>query len=230
MCNSRTFLSHLLAVLALAGFAIATGLAAELPLLIREDFERGSDRWQPTDPSAWRIVDGPRGKMYQLFRQSSYQPPHRSPVNFALLKDVIVSDFVLEMRLQSTVKDYNHRDMVLVFGYQDPGHFYYVHFGKKTDDHANQIFIVNGAPRAKISTRTTDGTPWDDDWHQVKVTRSVGDGRINVYFDDLANAAMSATDKSFEWGQVGIGSFDDVGNYDDVVLKGIEVKKPAADQ
>ena len=69
----------------------------------------------------------------------------------------MVGDFQLELQLQSTVKDYDHRSMVLVFGYQDPAHFYYVHFGKKTDDHANQIFIVNAAPRLKISTKTTPG-------------------------------------------------------------------------
>ena len=79
---------------------------------------------------------------------------------------MVVGDFVLEVELQSTVKDYDHRSMVLVFGYQDPAHFYYVHFGKKTDDHANQIFIVNGAPRdedldqdhARHAPGTTPGT------------------------------------------------------------------------
>ena len=108
------------------------------------------------------------GHVYSLIAESEYKPPYRSPVNIALLEDVVVGDFVLDARLQSTVKDYDHRSMVLVFGYQDPAHFYYVHFGKKTDNHANQIFIVNGAPRMKISTETTPGTAWDDAWHQVQ--------------------------------------------------------------
>ena len=132
-----------------------------------------------------------------------------------------MGDFVLETKVQSTVKDYDHRDMVMVFGYQDPAHYYYVHFGKKTDDHANQIFIVNDAPRVKISTRTTSGTPWDDAWHAVKIVRTVTDGQIAVYFDDLKNPAMTAADKTFSRGQVGVGSFDDTGNYDDVVLRGV---------
>jgi hypothetical protein len=194
--------------------------AAELPLLLREDFEQGSARWQPTDAAAWRIVDTPRGKVYNLFQQSQFKPPHRSPVNFSLLKDVRVADFVLETQVQSTVKDYDHRDMVLVFGYQNPAHYYYVHFGKKTDDHANQIFIVNGAPRVKISTKTTPGTPWNDEWHRLKIVRTVADGKIDVYYDDWQNPVMTAVDKTFAWGQIGIGSFDDLGNYDDVLLRG----------
>src|SRR5207248_9501072 len=126
---------------------------------------------------------------------------------------------------QNTVKDYPTRDMVVIFGYQDPAHFYYVHLGKKTDDHANQIFIVNGAPRVKISTKTTPGTNWTDGWHDVKVVRRVGDGTIEVYFDDMKRPVMTATDKTFTWGQVGVGTFDDTGNWDDIRLRGRRVEK-----
>jgi hypothetical protein len=203
------------------------GGAAELPILVNEDFESGSDRWQPTDVNAWKVVATPQGKVYSLFQQSQYKPPYRSPFNFSLLKDVVVGDFVLETKVQSTVKDYDHRSMVIVFGYQDPAHYYYVHFGKKADDHANQIFIVNDAPRIKISTRSTPGTPWDDAWHQVKIVRTVADGKIEIYFDDLDHPAMTATDTTFAWGQVGLGSFDDLGNYDNVVLRGAVAKRPA---
>jgi hypothetical protein len=202
---------------------LSPAVAADLPLLVKEDFEAGAARWQPTDAKAWKVVSTPQGKVYSLFQQSDYKPPHRSPLNFSLLKTVVVGDFVLEAKVQSTVKDYDHRDMVMVFGYQDPAHYYYVHFGKKTDDHANQIFIVNDAPRLKISTKTTPGTPLDDAWHHVKIVRVVADGQIEVYFDDFKSPAMTASDKTFAWGQVGVGSFDDTGNYDDVVLRGVAV-------
>jgi hypothetical protein len=115
--------------------------------------------------------------------------------------------------------------MCLFFGYQDPAHFYYVHLGQKTDDHANQIFIVNGAPRTKISTKTTEGTKWDNQWHPVKIIRLVSDGTIQVFFDDMKTPAMTATDKTFTWGQVGLGSFDDTGNWTDVKLHGVKVAK-----
>jgi hypothetical protein len=115
--------------------------------------------------------------------------------------------------------------MCLVFGYQDRAHFYYVHLGKKTDDHANQIFIVDNEPRRKISTKTTPGTPWDDRWHHVKLERSVADGAISMYFDDMENPVMTAADKTFLWGQIGIGSFDDTGNFANIVLRGQKVER-----
>ena len=37
---------------------------------------------------------------------------------------------------------------------------------------------------------------------------TAADGTIEVYFDDLKSPAMTATDKTFAWGRLGIGSFD----------------------
>jgi len=212
--------------MAIAGVVSArhAARAADLPLVVREDFENGADRWQPFDRASWKITDTPRGKIYSLVADSNYKPPYRSPVNIALLKDIRVTSFVLEADLQSTVKDYDHRSMVLVFGYQDPAHFYYVHFGKKTDNHANQIFIVNGAAREKISTETTPGTRWDDAWHQVKIVRDASDGSIEVFFDEMRRPVMEAIDDTFAWGQIGIGAFDDLGNFDNIVLRGEAAK------
>jgi hypothetical protein len=184
----------------------------------KEDFEKGMERWEPTDPAAWRLEDGPTGKCLSQFAKSKYAPPHRSPFNIALLKDVVVGDFVLEATCRSTVKDYPHRDLCLVFGYQDPGRFYYSHLGKKTDDHANQIFVVNRADRTKISTKTTGGTNWTDAWVKVKVVRKSAD--IEVYWNDLTTPVQTARDVTFKSGRIGLGSFDDTGAWDDVVLKG----------
>ena len=204
-----------------AGEADETG---SLPLVYRDDFEHGADHWEPTDAKAWKIAERDGNRVFSLHRQSQYKPPHRSPVNIALLKDVSLGDFVLEARVRSTIRDYGHRDMCLFFGYQDPSHFYYVHLGKKTDDHANQIFIVNAAPRTKISLKTTAGTDWDDAWHDVKIVRRTTGGTIEIYFDDMKTPIMVAKDKTFLWGRVGLGSFDDTGDWDDVQIHGTVIR------
>jgi hypothetical protein len=195
------------------------------PLLFEDDFKKGADHWQPTDAAAWKVIDVDGGKAYCQFQQSKFKPPHRSPFNFALVKDLVVGDFVLEAKVRSTCKDYPHRDVCLIFGYQAPDRYYYSHLGKKTDDHANQIFIVNKADRVKISTKTSDGTPWDDNWHRVKVVRTIADGKIEVYFDDMTKPMQTATDRTFVWGQVGLGSFDDTADWMDVKISGVKAEK-----
>jgi hypothetical protein len=227
----RAFLPGVLALLAVLspGRVASAADAGEhgLPLVFAEDFEKGADRWQPFDPAGWKVKETDQGKVYSQFeKKGSYNPPHRSPVNIALLKDVRVGDFVLDARVLSTHPEYGHRDVCLVFGYQDPAHFYYVHLGKKADERANQIFIVNAKDRAKISLTSTDGTDWDEKWHLVRIVRKTADGTIEVYFDDMAKPVMTARDTSFAWGQLGIGSFDDTSDWDDIKLYGIKVDKP----
>jgi len=221
-----------LSVLALAlTVCLATSaMAAEkcnLPLVFEDDFENGAGHWQPTDPAAWKITKTDRGNVYNQFKNSNYRGPHRSPYNISLVKDVLVGDFVLNVKVQSTnTKAGAHRDMCLFFNYQDPAHFYYVHLGKRPDPHSSQIMIVNGAPRVMITKNKTPGVPWDDEWHNVKIVRRTADGTIEIYFDDMNKPMMVASDKTFTWGQVGLGSFDDNGNWDDFKLHGVKVKRP----
>ncbi len=146
-------------------FLSANGLAAEpWPLLLTETFDQGADRWTPQIRPAWKLAEvaGDKAdeklKVFSQFKKkSNFKPPHRSPEYIALLKELEVTDLEYKVRVKSTHPDYGHRDVVLVFGYQDPAHFYYVHLAQAADDHANQIFIVDGAPRKKISKTTTKG-------------------------------------------------------------------------
>lgn len=198
---------------------------ADMPVVHQDDFDT-STAWEPTDAAAWKIAKTSSGAIYQLAQQSHYKPPHRSPRNISLLRVPVVGDFVLDVKVRSTTPDYGHRDVCLFFGYQDAAHFYYVHLGKKADDHANQIFIVNDAPRTKISTKTTPGTNWDDQWHAVRVVRKPARGTIEVYFDDMRRPVMTASDKTFRWGRVGLGSFDDTADFDHFILRGQKVAPP----
>jgi hypothetical protein len=203
-----------------------TAFAEDLPLLLKEDFEKGAERWEPKDSKQWKVKQAEKGHVFTLFEKAgAYKPPYRSPVNICLLKDITVGDFQVTAKVLSTHPDYGHRDSVIVFGYQDPAHFYYVHLATKADDHANQVFIVNNEARQKISLTTTEGTKWDDAWHTLRVVRRVKPGTIEVFFDNLDKPVMTAKDETFLWGQIGIGSFDDTSDWDDIELRGVEAKK-----
>jgi hypothetical protein len=203
----------------------------DLPLVFDDDFESpAGDRWEPTDPDAWRYThDGERG-VYSLYQPSKYRAKHRSPYGIAWRKGIYISDFVMDVWLRSTKEDYGHRDLCLFFGSQTPVRFYYVHLGLKSDDHSNTVMIVNDAPRTGIVDYRSDGTPWEERYHHVRIVRKVHPGTIEVYFDDMDRPIMAAMDMTFRWGRVGIGSFDDVGNFDRVSLWGRTVEPPAGSQ
>ena len=86
-----------------------------------------------TDANAWRTGGDAEGPYLELFAASEYTPPHRSPLNIALLDGRTLGDFVLEAELQQTGREYGHRDLCLFFGYQGPSQFYYVHLASVAD-------------------------------------------------------------------------------------------------
>lgn len=193
---------------------------SDLPLVWVEDFGPAARRWEPTDPDAWKMETRDGHACLSLTGGSNYEPPVRSPANYALLRGIEVSDFVLDVLLRSTTRDYGHRDLCLFFGYRDPSHFYYVHLGKKADPNSHSIFIVDDGPRAGIATERTDGIPWDDAWHRVRVRRVAESGLIEVFFDDMSRPIMKATDRTFLRGRIGLGSFDDTGSFTQIRLRG----------
>ncbi|MGC4005015.1 MAG: hypothetical protein QM811_18635 [Pirellulales bacterium] len=108
----------------------AAGAAEPTEPLVHEDFSKGMDRWEPTDAKAWKlvpVVDDKERYGLSLFQQSKYEPKYRSPFNIALLKEPVVGDFQLDVKVVSTGRDYGHRDVCLIFGHESPTKFYYVH-------------------------------------------------------------------------------------------------------
>lgn len=198
---------------------------SEMPLVASEDFDAGSDGWEFTEDSAWTVNKKDARTYVSLTKKKSdYKPEVRSPHNIALMKKTRVGDFVLDVDMRSTNEVYGHQDLCLFFGHQDPSHFYYVHLGRAADAHANSIFLVNGEPRVSIATKRTEGTDWSRGWHRVRIKRDIEKGSIEVFFDDMKTPVMSTIDKTFGSGRIGIGSFDDTGDFDAIRLWGRAVE------
>ena len=193
---------------------------AALPVVFEEDFEKGRDRWETTDDTTWehKKIDG-NHVMGIKSRQNNYKPKYRSPFHIALIKGVQLSDFELTFDVKSTKDTGGHRDCCVFFCHQNANQFYYCHLGAKPDPRSGQIMVVNNAARAPL-TKNEKATPWSDSWHKVKVTRDAATGKIAVFFDDMTKPHLSVVDKTFGKGRIGIGSFDDMNDFDNIVLKG----------
>ncbi|HYC85584.1 MAG TPA: hypothetical protein VEB86_10195 [Chryseosolibacter sp.] len=188
-------------------------------LVYEESFDKRDsyDGFTFTQPDKWLLSGGQTGKALEFTGISDYQPPFRSPHTIALIATVAVGSFILEADLLQTGREYGHRDMCVVFGFQDPSHFYYAHIASKMDDNAHQLMVVNEAPRKKISLFTTPGVEWGQgQWHKVRVERTLTDGKIRIFFD--GQLIQEAVDASFANGYIGFGSFDDSGKVDNIRL------------
>ncbi len=197
---------------------------AARPPLITEDFEDGEAQgWEPNIPGNWLVGQESGTRCYQLLNPGIHGEV-RAPTSWSVLKDFDVSSFIFTGRLQCKAKTDNpHRDMVVVFHYQDPTHFYYVHFSAVSDGNHNIISLVNGKDRVKINLEPPEKSParlTDTRFHEFKVTCNAETGEIKAYLDDMKIPILTAMDTTLEHGLVGVGSFDDVGNFDDIKLWG----------
>ncbi len=189
---------------------------AGMRCVFEDDFEAGMGRWELFDPKTWRVTERDGNHAAEITaRESEYAADVRSPFHIALVEDLKVGDAVIDFRVRSTLDTGDHRDCCVFVSHQDPTHFYYAHLGARPDPNSGQIMIVDGAPRRPL-TDNTRLVPWDDQWHDVRLERRLKDGTIRVYFDNMEKPLMEATDTTFGAGRIGIGSFDDRNEFDDV--------------
>ncbi len=200
-------------------------IAAEPPagygLVYSQDFQKSDALrdFQFSDPDAWRLGTQNGRHFMEQFQKSNYEYKVRSPYNIGLLRTLRLRNFILECELQQTGKDYGHRDMCLFYNFQNRSQFYYSHIATKPDDHAHSCFLVDNKPRIRIDGDRTNGFDWGKDaWHQFRLVRNADRGTITLFADGGDTPIMTATDKTFGWGYVGFGTFDDTGRVSNVKI------------
>jgi len=197
---------------------------AKLPLLAASDFRTGrAEGWQPNDPAHWRVV-GQDGTMVYELTAPGEQGKVRAPASWSLWAGHDVTSFEFTGRMKCyTDPAVPGRDMCVFFHFQDPTHFYYVHFAGESADVHNIIGLVNGADRVKINAEPAGSSVArmrDLAWHWFKVVYDARSGEIKAYLDNMTDPALTALDRTLGHGLVGVGAFDDTGCFADLRLRG----------
>jgi hypothetical protein len=156
----------------------------------------------------------------------------RRPLQFARLKNVNVGSFDLSVKVRR-----EGTSMIIVFNYVDTLHFYYTHVSHDRGTFQpvhNGIFLVDGGPRRRIAGTKAEPALPDTKWHTIHVVRNVKTGLIQVYSDVQKKPLFSVVDHHFTCGQIGLGSFDETGDFADLKIKssdaGCTPQAPASPQ
>ncbi len=188
---------------ALGGFATQT---------VTDDFATPADlnAWQMDHPEDWDILrDGDLGYLHMKRAREPGVP--RRPLQFARLRNVQVESFQLSVRVRRAQKS-----VIVVFDYVDTLHFYYAHLSVDAGSDAlphNGLFLVDGGPRRRIAGAGSTPALPDQAWHDVKIVRNVPSGLIQVFMDQETVPRFSVVDHTLGHGQVGLGSFDEMGDF-----------------
>lgn len=216
-------------LLLLALAACATGPEEPLPpeawpLVFAEDFTTPGklEDFEFSDRAAWRWGRLEQTSYLELHGPSDYAPPHRSPLSIALLPELVVGDFDLELLLEQTGRDYGHRDLCVFLGFESPARFHYVHLAPAPDANAHNVFVVDDAPRRNLLPPLEEGIDWGSgEWHTVRLERRLEEGTLRVYWDGADAPTFLVEELPPTWGRLGVGSFDDTGR-----VTGIRVWAP----
>ncbi|MBW3628027.1 MAG: hypothetical protein KY464_01905 [Gemmatimonadetes bacterium] len=173
--------------------------------------------WTLDGSGSWEARDG----MLVLAKAGTPTGSIRRPSALAILPMEPLTRATIRAQIRSTAAPtVLQRDLEVIFGYESPTRFYYVHLSGITDAAHNGIFLVADADRRRIDDGKAPPQLRDVAWHGVRVERDGTSGVIEVYVDDAATPALRAVDTTIRSGRVGIGSFDDTGEFRDISVTG----------
>ena len=171
--------------------------------------------WQVPELSDWSLTEENGSQILHLVTGHEPLPGPRRPFQFALCEMPPASRVTLEADVRPL-----KRSLILIYAYKDPAHFNYAHLstdtGEKQPVH-NGIFHVFGGERVRISTQA--GRPafaGSNRWYHVKLDYDGTHGTVDVLVDNQPVPALRAVDLSLAAGRIGIGSFDETGDFKNV--------------
>ncbi len=208
-----------------SAFAMVVTLAAVVPIAARQDVSVRPTladaarlaEWDLDGSGQWSVGNG----LLVLAKAGVPSGPIRRPAAVAILKTPPLVRVTVEAEIRSTAPlDVVNRDLEIIFDYESPSRFYYVHLAGITNDVHNGVFLVAGADRRRIDPGTAPPQLKDQSWHDVRLERDGSTGRVQVYVDRSPTPAWDLVDTTIRAGRVGFGSFDDTGEFRNVAVKG----------
>ena len=184
----------------------------EKPFTARLDFATADSLSKLTldGSGTWEVKD----RMLVLTKAGTPAGPIRRPSALAVLKSDPLVRATVQVEMRSTApEEVKNRDLEIIFGYESPSRFYYVHLAGITDPNHNGIFLVDNKDRRRIDDGTAPPQLKDKEWHRARLERDGSIGRIEIFVDDSKGPVLKATDTTIPSGRVGLGSFDDTGEF-----------------
>jgi hypothetical protein len=244
--TSEHFLASLFGLAAALSIGLLAGCQAtpaaapiERPVVVnfQEDFQlqEPSDAWKFRTPELWRIAqEGDR-----RFIQMAMPPPRktmsgvRRPQEYGIYDKYEFRSFNLSCRVRID-RDLSTptRDAVIIFGRRDNTHMYYAHLSSIANSVHNNLVRLDGETRQVLIPKAEQPKPAiaDKEWHKVDVQRDCDTGDIKVYVDAFQRddpPLFHAVDKTYDWGFIGVGSFDDHASFTHLMIEG-EGRSPQA--
>jgi hypothetical protein len=142
----------------------------------------------------------------------------RRPTRIALLDSRPFQKATVEAEVKR-----NQRSLIVVYAWQDETHYNYAHISSDAASDAkvhNGMFHVFGGERVRISPVDGPASLPTSDWTPVRLVFDGDSGLCYVEVNGKRNPSLEAVDLSLRWGRIGLGSFDETGDFRNVRVTG----------
>jgi hypothetical protein len=172
-------------------------------------------RWTVESAGDWSVDDG---ILRLLVPRKPPEGTPRRPQKFALADTAPFRRVTVEAEVRR-----HGRSLVIIYAWQDEAHFNYAHISSdpavKQNVH-NGMFHVFGGERVRISPLDGPESLPTAEWTPVKLVFDGETGRCDVEVNGKRNPSLEAVDLSLRFGRVGLGSFDETGDFRRVRISG----------
>ncbi len=172
-------------------------------------------RWNVQQAADWAIESG----ILRLRVPGVPAPVYpRRPTKFALLDSRPYRKVTIDVEVKR-----NGRSLIIVYAWQDDTHYNYAHLSSDAaavQKVHNGIFHVFGGERVRISALDGPASLPTQGWTPVKLVFDGVSGRCYVKVSGKRNPSMEAVDLSLLWGRIGLGSFDETGDFRNLRITG----------
>jgi len=173
--------------------------------------------WTVPVASDWAVALEDGAPVLRLLHDRGPLPGPRRPIQFALTDQPAYNRITVELDVKPLGDS-----LLIVFAYRDEAHFDYAHLSLDTADKQpmhNGVFHVYGGERVRISSdRGPAALSARGRWHHVKLTHDAASGTVDVTVDGHPVPALHAVDLSLGPGKIGVGSFDETGEFKNIKI------------
>jgi hypothetical protein len=184
--------------------------------------------WTVPAASDWKIEEQGAESVLRLMAPRGPLPGPRRPIQFALAETPQFQRVTIDLDARPL-----GRSLIVVFAYRDAAHFDYAHLSidsaTKEPVH-NGVFHVYGGERVRISSKA--GPPAfaaANRWYHIRLMHEGTSGAVQVKVDGRTIPALHSMDLSLSQGRVGIGSFDETGDFKNVKIQGVATSGEGTD-
>jgi hypothetical protein len=171
--------------------------------------------WTVGQASDWSVEDG----VLKLLVPGEPPPgTPRRPQKIALADTPSFRRVTVEAEVRR-----NKKSLIIVYAWQNDSHYNYAHISSDTaatTNVHNGMFHVFGGERVRISPLDGEASLPTQEWTPVRLVFDGDSGRCYVEVNRKRNPSLEAVDLSLRYGRVGLGSFNETGDFRRVRITG----------